>query len=87
MAYNVFNLQLGPWKETHTHGTGSGDIYVCPMKSADGVVDCVMIYSAEAPSTTDTYNIGSLWVCITAGSVKMYVKTAATTWTVVGAQS
>ncbi len=87
MAYEIQHLQIGLWPEERSHGTGSGILYVHPLKSADGVVDIVKVVATAAPSTTDTFGIGSEWTNITAGAVKFYVKTAATTWTVVGSQS
>jgi len=87
MAYIIEHLEIGVRKEVNSHGTGSGTLYVRKDFSQDGVVEIHHIVAAAAPSTTDTFNIGSTWINITAGAVKMYIKTAATTWTVVGSQS
>jgi len=87
MAYVVKMLEMLVRKETDSNGTGTGTLYVGGFKSADGTVDCALIFSAEAPSTTDSYNIGSLWICITAGSVKISIKTASTTWTAVSSNT
>ncbi len=74
------------------NGTGSGTLYVQKLFSADAVVGIVLVVASQAPSTTDTFAIGSLWIYITglgttSTDAKLYIKTAATTWTVVGAQS
>jgi hypothetical protein len=87
MAYDILHLQVGVWPEERTHGTGTGTLYVHTLKSADGVVDLVRVIAAAAPSTTDSFAIGSEWTNITAGSVKKYIKTADATWTVIGSQS
>ena len=83
MAYDVKPLVAAPAgkKEERTHGTGTGTLYVLPLKSEDGTVDIALSVSTATPSTTDTYAIGSLWILITAGLVDLYVKTAATTLT------
>jgi len=87
MAYTVKPLVIGNRRVEKEHGTGSGTLFVLPIYSGQGeiAVDIVFIVSEETPSTTDTYGIGSLWNDITNG--KLYIKTGATTWTVVGAQS
>lgn len=82
MAYDVKQLVVGLHEQgVRTNGTGSGTLYVLPLVSNDSTVNVALIVSEEVPSTTDTYGIGSLWICITAGSVDLYVKTASTTWT------
>jgi hypothetical protein len=82
MAYNVEALILGVTGKrlTTTNGTGTGTLYVLPITSADGAVNVAIIFADAAPSTTDTYGVGSLWVRFTAGAVVLYLKTAATTW-------
>lgn len=47
-----------------------------------------LLAGAAAPSTAhNNAPLGSIYVATGAGAVKVYVKTAASTWTVVGAQS
>jgi len=87
MAYEIKQLVMGVRPQETTNGTGTGILYVLPILSADGAVDVRLIIAEAAPSNKDTYGIGSLWIDITAGSVKLYIKTAETTWTVAGAQS
>lgn len=87
MAYVLKMLEETVRLESLANGTGTGTLYVRYFRSQDGTVDCALIFSTSAPSTTDTFNIGSLWVCIVASGVKAYIKTAAGTWTVIGAQS
>lgn len=91
-AYDVKPFEDVYRNEEYIHGTGSGTIYVKRRRSPDGVVNLVDVIASQAPSTTDTYAIGSSWTYITglgttATDAKLYIKTAATTWTVVGAQS
>ena len=81
-AYTIKELVWGVRPAEKTNGTGSGDLYAMPLLSQeDTTVDIRLIVSEEVPSTTDTFAIGSLWICITAGSVDLYIKTAAATWT------
>ena len=86
-AYTIKELVPGVRSAEKTNGTGSGILYVLPLLSNDTTIDIRFIVAEAAPSTTDTFNVGSLWIDITTGSVKMYIKTAATTWTVAGAQT
>ena len=90
MAYIIEELVWGVRPAEKTNGTGSdtlGAIALLSTPEGTDTVDIRLIVAEAAPSTTDTFNIGSLWINITAGSVKLYIKTASTTWTVVGAQS
>lgn len=54
----------------------------------DETTKILVILGSAAPSTNyDNAPLGSLFILTTAGSVKLYIYTAASTWTVVGAQS
>ncbi len=85
MAYTIKELAPVVRQNERTHGTGTGTLYVGGWKSADGVVDVAVIFSTETPSTTDTYGVGSQWTDLT--NKKIYIKTAATTWTLVASNT
>jgi len=72
-----------------TNGTGSGTLYVEEVFSADGVLKIHRVWASQAPSTTDTFAIGSEWTYITGLGTTVtlatkYLKTAAATWTLMG---
>ena len=89
MAYDLVHLDRSVRVDgAKTNGTGSGTLAVMKLFTAQDAVPAVnLIVAAAAPSTTDTFSVGSLWINITAGAVKLYIKTAASTWVVVGAQT
>ena len=78
MAYPVERVYRSQVREEQTHGTGTVTIYVEHIHSPDNVIDVVEVWAPEAPSTTDTFGISSIWHDYLTG--KLYNKTGATTW-------
>lgn len=84
------NVDVG---ENAYYAFPAGTVYMAlEAKDSNGTVRKKLLidYYGSATFATSNYNnapLGSLLQDNTAGAVKLYIKTAATTWTVVGAQS
>lgn len=88
MAYDILTMfDSVPGKRFEkTNGTGTGTLYVKWQRSEDGTFEKALIDAAQAPSTTDTFPVGSEWTYHSSSNTvaTKYLKTGATTWTLMG---
>lgn len=71
--------------QTGYDGSSGTTIYEAPFSSEDNAVQWKILFGAGAPTSLDDAPLGSLYVDLT--NYKLYIHTATSTWTVVGAQS
>lgn len=71
--------------QTGYDGSSGTTIYEIPFSSEDNAQLFKILLGAGAPTSLDDAPLGSLYVDTT--NYKLYIHTATSTWTVVGAQS